>query len=71
VAGDGVHIARRGNKYSAAHQLRTILRTTTDPAPCTPKPNARSGVSSRRQLPICSSSRTNAVFVVDPPKQPQ
>jgi hypothetical protein len=25
VSGDGIHIARRGNKYSAAQHLRTIL----------------------------------------------
>lgn len=31
VAGDGVHIARRGNKYSAAHQLRTILANDDRP----------------------------------------
>ena len=31
VAGDGIHIARRGNKYSAAHHFRMILANDDRP----------------------------------------
>ena len=31
VSGDGIHIARRGNKYSAAHHFRTILANDDRP----------------------------------------
>ena len=39
VAGAGIHILRRGNKYSAAAVVRGILAADDRHAPCTPRPN--------------------------------
>ena len=70
VAGDRIHVARRGNKYTAAHHLRMILANDDRPAPCTPKPNAPSATCSLGWFGRCLNGMSSAVACGGQPGSP-
>ena len=69
-SGDGIHVARRDNKYSAAQHFRMILANDDRPAPCTSKPNGRHATYFQNSSTSIANATAIAVAAGKPPGGP-